>query len=887
MEMESPPNPRTGAPGGILTATSRLQQAVLGDQPLAVAQTMQHGSDNQYLPGGFDLCGHGRACPSCGSALVLKIPANPNAGQKSKGSGASATAAALDDDVDLQAVVQKNLKSSLESAHSANLLLQALSFDAATREETRALDLQRVSEGVSYCPECQVHVITSAEELERLFEEHDGGDDGDMEWLRGCLLVAVDDAEVVALRTVASPEVSGPQPSFVSDLKSEFLPANFHETSPPPKKSKPTTPMEFEYDYRHKVATHAMAQRIVKGYSLLEEICPDCEMPMMKPKLSNESECVVCPKLLKKIAKYQVQDHLNDPGRMRGDPDYDPIEAIIDEARAEAPHQDAKSRRTVKPDIAEAKQYVMQRRILGGMDPESKPKPKEDKAGGAGDETGSNATADLTDNSDQDPAKTEGPPCTNPIDWDELLINGRTILSKRLNEGWALSSRDCAGLNCKGTPLLTQVDGVHINLDHCVVCGGSGSGMDGAYERESEYLVKAAELAEKAEREAQPDWEELAGNGRALLSERLRQGWTMSSDNCVGYHCGDMPLTNFEGGPDSCVVCGGSGNGVDGAYENYKPEEIVEEERELVSQELSQLLEMGWVLRESLCVQCLMPLVAENEEVEGNLCILCGHLPANNMHGHQEFEEDSLGTDSYLNEYVNNDEPYEDDETIYDEAVDCPVATFGDENTDEAGRKLVAGWTLPDAGLCHHCQGVQMSPPNSQLIGCIQRGCPSALAEAYTFLPDPCESTGPVRLIGRGFSDRNKDGDDETEEKSEQLVQQKQACRRRGYENDAQENRYPNSLIDDGTEAVGPPAQVQAESFHDEPSVLSDDMSQVRSVASSALGVILVRLDDAKRELEEMRKDGDDARECAKKQVEIASLIERLASAAVRMKRYE
>lgn len=72
----------------------------------------------------------------------------------------------------------------------------------------------------------------------------------------------------------------------------------------------------------------------------------------------------------------------------------------------------------------------------------------------------------------------------------------------------------------------------------------------------------------------------------------------------------------------------------------------------------------------------------------------------------------------------------------------------------------------------------------------------------------------------------------------------------------------------------------------DDPSVLSDDVSQVRSVASSALGIILVRLDDAKGQLEMLRESGSaDPGECAMKQAEIATLIEKLASAAVAMKR--
>ena len=58
-------------------------------------------------------------------------------------------------------------------------------------------------------------------------------------------------------------------------------------------------------------------------------------------------------------------------------------------------------------------------------------------------------------------------------------------------------------------------------------------------------------------------------------------------------------------------------------------------------------------------------------------------------------------------------------------------------------------------------------------------------------------------------------------------------------------------------------------------------------MASRALVNILVRLDDAKYELEEMRESDADAEECAQKQMEITMLIEKLANAAVQMKQKE
>ena len=1011
MEMEIPPTTT------MAVSTSVEQTPSVGNInkmiPANVNTTILHSHD-AALPPNFQVCTHGHVCPECHSSLIVKkSPAVANENDTNKDINPSSSnnkhsnihrlfaSTAIDNESinDYTDCHQDTIVTSLKSAHSANLLLTALSFDATTRDTAtrqQILELDKVCENVSYCHGCKVHVVTNVDELDRLFTEYnddnengsekeEGGSDkkkkkindkNSMEWLRGSLLVSVDDAEIFnaleqSSRRITQRDTTAPislslnqagsnlsdvlgtynnnnatintDASLITDNQNSILLA-----SSTTQLQKIKHPSEFDYEYRHKVATHVMASKLGKGgYTIVDEICDDCEMPLMMKKKEVGStpdqgqegeeksckECVVCPKLLKKIAKYSIaharaavtnnaeaSTPVEQTGKFVHPPlptattnnDNDTISAIIAQARCEAPYQENKTRRVVQPDIAEAKQYVMQRQIMGGgmfNNPPSSRKNDHNRNIGT---NGSHDTASMTDDHDSTTADADNMLTTTlddgggkhhpGIDWDELLINGRAILSKRLNEGWVLSSTNCCGMYCKGTPLLQRAEGSsHFNLDYCAVCGGSGNGEDGAYEREIEWQVRVAEMAERAEREATPDWEELAGNGRALLAERLKQGWTMSSENCCGYHCNDMPLTNIQGGPNSCVVCGGSGTGYDGAYENYKPKEIVEEERALVSQELSRLVGMGWVIRENLCTRCLMPLVAEEEDAEDELCVLCGLLPENNGYVdgggvcdniEEEYDEDCRAEDSCMSEtiYANN---------TLKEAVIAPVQTYGDDNTNNAGKRLMMGWTLPDVGTCFHCHGVQMSPPNSTEIGCINRGCPSALAAAYTFLPEPYESTGPVRLIGRGFSTNARKVEEEVDE-GEALGRQESSLRVKNRKNNVHNYHHSVNAKHFYHEKDGnyyyddcPPIMEVGRhnnddsSYYEEPSVLSDDMTQVRSVASSALGHILVRLDDAKYELEEMRESDADAEECAQKQMEITMLIEKLANAAVQMKQKE
>ena len=401
-----------------------------------------------------------------------------------------------------------------------------------------------------------------------------------MEWLRGSLLVDVDESEVLArgrigLSTVPSiQEQNTGLSSILGNYNNTTTAATEEGGKPSPykdndessKKMKkeeavklPTRPSDFDYEYRHKVATQTMASKIVKGYTLVDEICEECEMPLMiKSQTEGENEeegtkdakggkkgdeckkeCVVCPKLYKKIARYAQSGGYAHPSPSTGNgtdgTSLDPILAIIANARSEAPTQ---TKRYVQPDIAEAKQYVMQRQIMGQVS-SSPPEIKslvdnccEDGKEGTGDGC-SQGTASMTDHESEDndqlTLSTNGGGANggsknklnifhnaNPgINWDELLFNGRTILSKRLNEGWVLSSTNCSGVNCKGTPLLQKLDensGEGLtDTNYCAVCGGTGSGEDGAYAVEIALQVKAAELAERAIQESTPNWEELAG----------------------------------------------------------------------------------------------------------------------------------------------------------------------------------------------------------------------------------------------------------------------------------------------------------------------------------------------------------------------------------------
>ena len=716
------------------------------------------------IPDGFEPCHNGHACPSCNSSLVRKLTVEPDNDSKEQLSS-----------IDTNTTTDDQMNCALRTAKLANLLLTALSFDKSTRSSSSPKEASRIVPGVSYCKECKAHVVVDPDELELLFPDEDNE-----EWLRGSLFVAVDDKEVDALLTSQN---ATDQPKL-----SQFN----HILGP-------KQPQDFDYDYRHKIATKTMGSKMIKGYTLTEDICDECEMPLMEND-DQAKECVVCPKLWLKIKRREGSSRSLKEVKPIPLKPADTISAIIAEAR-----------RATEPRVKQKASSLD--KILGERLASS----------GAGvsisrtesTSLASTLTPDYPPHHYQDVSvalSNDFP--ERSMSWDKLLVSGRLILSKRLQQGWILSERSCLGNKCNGTPLMRETDSSN---EVCMVCQGSGNGWDGYYASEG----NDTNLKGNTNTEEEPNWEARLENGRSILTQRMEQGWTMTTTNCEGYQCNNMPLTKLGSDPSSCVVCGGSGSGCDGIYEQFRSEEVVDAERELVSQEISHLMSMGWILRDSLCQQCFMPLVSEHEESD-DLCILCGRVPSNKL-------------------------------------VNRPVGDFiNDFLSNEAGKRLKMGWTLPDSPLCIYCDGLQMIPPNSTEVGCIMPGCEGDTE--YVPEPNAPNKSGRITHIYKAMLEQScKDVADEAHPRDNMQRSQ---------------NDEPLSFP---FNYVGVPHK------DEDPSVLSDDMSQSRSVASSALCEIIERLDDAKHELHALNKSGNaDPLECTAKQIEIASLIEKLARACGR-----
>ncbi len=167
------------------------------------------------------------------------------------------------------------------------------------------------------------------------------------------------------------------------------------------------------------------------------------------------------------------------------------------------------------------------------------------------------------------------------------------------------------------------------------------------------------------------NWETLRIEGRSVMTRRVMAGWVLLSQFCQGEECHSTPLITKDGKKE-CVVCGGCGDGKDGAYIEVDDYDIVptndelramrengimpdeeesdgyeitpatprtisptvdrsfqeiqqdfETKRNMVSKEIGRRMIDGWTLLDTSCPHCVMPLMMDTI---GNtdICVLCG-----------------------------------------------------------------------------------------------------------------------------------------------------------------------------------------------------------------------------------------------------------------------
>lgn len=168
--------------------------------------------------------------------------------------------------------------------------------------------------------------------------------------------------------------------------------------------------------------------------------------------------------------------------------------------------------------------------------------------------------------------------------WETLRTEGRSVMTRRVMAGWVLIAEFCSGEECHNSPLIVK-DG----CKECVVCGGSGSGTDGAYTETENYEVVPTEAELEVMRET----------GVPAMEEK---GYEVTPSP---RHVARANEPKFE------------------TFEEYH--EDFETKRLTVSKEISKRMIEGWTLLDTSCPKCAMPLMMDTAG-KSDICVLHGQV---------------------------------------------------------------------------------------------------------------------------------------------------------------------------------------------------------------------------------------------------------------------
>jgi len=583
-----------------------------------------------------------------------------------------------------------------------------------------------------------------------------------------------------------------------------------------------------EYNVRRDIATKVLGAKMLQGFILKEEQCPKCKMPMMEH--NGSLECVVCPILIKRAKKKKAEEEAAQIAKLREEAVAAEriLQGHVSELNVESNEEsdeNAAALLKAKEDATVAARELLLLAELRAV--KAARKEQEERI-----------------------ARTEEAALNDEVKmdhWAVLREDASNQLSRRLLQGWSMSSETCKGSECDSAPLMLSG-----GKAFCVVCGGTGTGEDGAYisfkscapVTENISPNTTVENMKEKDPEESKHQETVAGIGKKLLL-----GFTIADQTCE--RC-EVPLMTSPEGTLECVTCG-----------PYK---------ENPTKKLGSLILKGWIpmSNKKTCRVCTLPLLL-NPETKEPECCTCG--------------------------------PVKRTLTVQEE----------DTATAEIGRRVMSGWILvPGGAKCYYCGFALCQEPKSTpecvLCGPVDEQdvvdgttslCPPRSTDALngTAVPEMHPTTPNRGIMAGGYHPQTQSqpvqgytqsplppypqsapyspygGNDSFAEPYADPIYQQQQQFVGNY------NRPPRSMRPPRVVSKGNSYNSRNGYSGDEVSLLNDDVSVAKTVASDALGAILGRMERAKTQLLQSTSQGE--------QEEIVKLIEKLASAAVAVKGLE
>jgi uncharacterized Zn finger protein (UPF0148 family) len=228
--------------------------------------------------------------------------------------------------------------------------------------------------------------------------------------------------------------------------------------------------------------------------------------------------------------------------------------------------------------------------------------------------------------------------------WETLRQEGRSIMTRRVMAGWTLLPEFCRGKECEHSPLVALED-----KKECVICGGSGNGMDGAYLNKTRGNDE--EDDDKGEHDAELE--------QICDESTIPTQYTPYTQNTASRSFTTTPAHEYE-----ALAMATETRAVASPTANRSVQELqddFEAKRNMVSKEIGKRMIQGWTLLDMSCPNCVMPLMSDTEG-HGEICVLCGLISRIVEPDHSTMQSKDSEGDEYQN--ITRDSEGDEDQNI-------------------------------------------------------------------------------------------------------------------------------------------------------------------------------------------------------------------------------
>ena len=263
--------------------------------------------------------------------------------------------------------------------------------------------------------------------------------------------------------------------------------------------------------------------------------------------------------------------------------------------------------------------------------------------------------------------------------WETLRAESRSVMTRRIMKGWTLLPEFCRGTECESSPLLCKFD-----KKMCVVCGGCGSGMDGAYKLPDDSDDEDGDGEEHGDEMNYEDNTTVATTVARPPMEISTFREKAPAPVLLPPAPAALPATLRAPAPVEDEEMTGPPSPTK-TRSTAQLQEDFDTKRNMVSKEIGKRMLKGWTLLDMSCPNCVMPLMTDpgGKDEHCVLCGLVGQLTSSNM----EIQNRKLEAEPKVFEESTSADERSDSQSCAEETIEH-LAFPGDESLDSFGVKM-------------------------------------------------------------------------------------------------------------------------------------------------------------------------------------------------------